>query len=192
MQHQADHNEQMLLEKLRQGDADAFERIFRLYWHRLYILAKTKVQSHDEAEEIIQHIFSSLWEKRETLLITNLTFYLNTAVRNHVINLVRNRITQEKYWTYYKTFIPAHRNVTHEEVEFGDLNNAVEEAVNRLPEKSRKVFKLSRIEGRSNAEIADLLHLSEKAIEYHLTQSLRKLRVHLKDFMVVFLPLLFP
>ncbi|MBT1697189.1 RNA polymerase sigma-70 factor [Fulvivirgaceae bacterium PWU4] len=191
MQHQADHNEQMLLEKLRQGDAEAFERIFRLHWHRLYVLAKTKVQSHDEAEEIIQHIFSSLWEKRETLLITNLTFYLNTAVRNHVINLVRNRITHEKYWTYYKTFIPEYRNVTHEEVEFGDLNNAVEEAVNRLPEKSRKVFKLSRIEGRSNAEIADLLHLSEKAIEYHLTQSLRKLRVHLKDFMVLFLPFFF-
>lgn len=191
MQHQPDHNEQMLLEKLRQGDAEAFERIFRLHWHRLYVLAKTKVQSHDEAEEIIQHIFSSLWEKRETLLITNLTFYLNTAVRNHVINLVRNRITQEKYWMYYKTFIPAHRNVTHEEVAFGDLNNAVEEAVNRLPEKSRKVFKLSRIEGRSNAEIADLLHLSEKAIEYHLTQSLRKLRVHLKDFMVLFLPFFF-
>lgn len=191
MQHQADHNEEILLEKLRQGDAEAFEQIFRFHWHRLYILAKTKVQSHDEAEEIIQHIFSSLWERRETLLITNLTFYLNTAVRNYVINLVRSRITQEKYWTYYKTFIPAHRNVTHEEVEFGDLNHAVEEAVNRLPEKSRKVFKLSRMEGRSNAEIADLLHLSEKAIEYHLTQSLRKLRVHLKDFMILFLPFFF-
>lgn len=191
MQHQTDHNEQILLEKLRHGDAEAFERIFRLHWHRLYILAKTKVQSHDEAEEVIQHIFSSLWEKRETLLITNLTFYLNTAVRNYVINLVRSRITQEKYWTYYKTFIPTHRNATHEEVEFDDLNHAVEEAVNRLPEKSRKVFKLSRIEGRSNAEIADLLHLSEKAIEYHLTQSLRKLRVHLKDFMVLFLPFFF-
>jgi RNA polymerase sigma-70 factor (family 1) len=191
MQHQADHNEQLLLEKLRHGDAEAFERIFRLHWHRLYAVAKTKVQSHDEAEEIIQHIFSSLWEKRETLLITNLTFYLNTAVRNHVINLVRNRITQEKYWMYYKTFIPAQGNVTREAVEFDDLNEAVEEAVNRLPEKSRKVFKLSRIEGRSNAEIADLLHLSEKAIEYHLTQSLRKLRVHLKDFMVLFFPLFF-
>lgn len=191
MQHQADHNEQMLLEKLRQGDAEAFERIFRLHWQRLYAIAKAKVQSHDEAEEIIQHIFSSLWEKRETLLITNLTFYLNTAVRNHVINLVRSRIMQEKYWTYYKTFIPAHGNVTREAVEFEDLNEAVEDAVNRLPEKSRKVFKLSRIEGRSNAEIADLLHLSEKAIEYHLTQSLRKLRVHLKDFMVLFFPFFF-
>jgi RNA polymerase sigma-70 factor (family 1) len=189
MQHQVDYNEQILLEKLRQGDAEAFQLIFRHHWHRLYTMAKLKVQSHDEAEEIIQHIFTSLWEKRETLLITNLSFYLNTAVRNHIINLVRNKITQEKYWAYYKAFIPLHQNVTHDAVEFEDLNDAVEEAVNRLPEKSRKVFKLSRMEGRSNAEIANLLHLSEKAIEYHLTKSLRKLRVHLKDFIVLIFPL---
>lgn len=191
MQHQADYNEQTLLEQLRQGNAEAFERIFRHHWQRLYTIAKSKVQSHDEAEEIIQHIFSALWEKRETLLITNLSFYLNTAVRNHVINMIRSRITQEKYWDYYKAFIPRHQYATRDAVEFEDLNEAVEEAVSRLPEKSREVFKLSRMEGRSNAEIANLLHLSEKAIEYHLTKSLRKLRVHLKDFMVLLFPLFF-
>lgn len=54
-----------------------------------------------------------------------------------------------------------------------------------LPQKTKKVFQLNRLEGRSVPEIANVLNLSEKAIEYHLTRSLKHLRVHLKDFMVL-------
>jgi RNA polymerase sigma-70 factor (ECF subfamily) len=187
MPRQTDHNDQGLLEMLCKGNRDAFEQIFKRYWHPLYIMAKSKVQSHDDAEEIIQTIFSSLWEKRGSLAITNLPYYLQTAVRNSVIDLIRSRVTQQKYWDYYKTFIPDQQAITEETVVFDDLNGAVEEAVNHLPEKSKRVFRLSRFEGRSNAEIAKLLHLSEKSIEYHLTKSLRDLRVHLKDFILVVL-----
>jgi len=186
MPNQTDHNDQRLLGDLRNGSKDAFEQIFKRYWHRVYVIAKSKV-SHDEAEEIIQSIFSSLWEKRASLAITQLSFYLQTAVRNSIINLIRSRVTQQKYWDYYKTFIPGQQAITENEVEFDDLNEAVEEAVNHLPEKSKKVFRLSRFEGRSNAEIAKLHRVSEKAIEYHLTKSLRDLRVHLKDFILMLL-----
>jgi RNA polymerase sigma-70 factor (family 1) len=184
MTNQADHNEQLLLQNLRDGSVEAFEQIFKLYWRPLYILAKSKVREHEEAEEIIQNIFSALWEKRESLLITNLSYYLQKSVKNRVLNLIRDKITEQKYWDYYKSFIPDLR-VTENSVAFNDLNEAVEEAVNLLPKKTREVFKLSRIEGRTNAEIANLLHLSEKAIEYHLTRSLRKLRLHLRDHILL-------
>ena len=179
-----EHNEQLLLEHLRQGSVSAFRRIFELYWQRLFALAKSKVRSHEEAEEIIQNIFLTLWERRDSIEINNLSVYLHTAVKNRVINLVRDKITHDKYWDYYKAFIPQSEEITQIAVEFDDLNVAVEQAVQRLPEKSREVFKLSRMEGRSNAEIANLLHLSEKSIEYHLTKSLRELRLHLKDFIL--------
>jgi RNA polymerase sigma-70 factor (ECF subfamily) len=110
---------------------------------------------------------------------------LHTAVKNRILNIIRSRITEEKYWNYYRTFVPGDELTTDEVIDFDDLNDAVEVAVNRLPEKSREVFKMSRMEGRSNAEIADLLQLSEKSIEYHLTKSLRELRVHLKDYMTL-------
>jgi RNA polymerase sigma-70 factor (ECF subfamily) len=188
MPNQTDHNEQLLLQNMRSGSVEAFEQIFKLYWRPLYVLAKSKLHEHHEAEEIIQNIFSTLWEKRETLLITNLPSYLQKSVKNRVLNLIRDRITQQKYWDYYRTFMPDLR-VTENTVGFNDLAEAVEEAVNLLPEKSREVFKLSRMEGRTNAEIANLLHLSEKAIEYHLTKSLRKLRLHLRDH-ILLLPFL--
>lgn len=182
MPNQTDHNESLLLADLRKGRVKAFEEIFRRYWLPLYNSARNKLRSHDEAEEVIQGIFSTLWEKRQSLLITNLPYYLNTSLRNRIINIIRNRIPQEKYWDYYKTFIPQQGDITEQAIAFDDLKNAVELAVNHLPEKSREVFRLSRLEGRSNAEIAGLLNVSEKAIEYHLTKSLKQLRVQLKDF----------
>jgi RNA polymerase sigma-70 factor (family 1) len=175
-------NEGLLLTKLRKGDAQAFEEIFRRYWKGLYMLAKSKVQSHDEAEEIIQSIFSSLWEKRRDLTITDLPSYLKACVRNRVLNLIRSNITKEKYWLHYRKFIPQEEEVTENVVHFDELDAALQEAVNALPEKSRQVFTMSRVEGRSNAEIANMLALSEKAIEYHLTKSLKNLKLRLKDY----------
>lgn len=183
MPDQTEYNEILLLAELRKGSIVAFEKIFKTHWEPLYHSAKVKLRSHDEAEEVIQNIFSCLWEKRESLLITNLTYYLHTALRNRILNMIRNKIPQEKYWNYIRTFIPQQQDTTDEVVAFDDLNDAVELAVSHLPEKSRQVFKLSRLEGRSNAEIANLLQVSEKAIEYHLTKSLKELRLHLKDFM---------
>lgn len=185
MPSQTEYNEQDLLRNLRLGKEEAFEQIFKEYWHSLYKVARSKVRSHEEAEEIIQQVFSTLWAKRETLLITNLSFYLQAAVRNRIINDIRSRIVHQKYWLYYSKFIPQEQNITAEDVAFEDLNEALEEAVSKLPEKSRQVFRLSRLEGRSTAEIANLLKLSEKAIEYHITKSVKQLRIQLKDFILI-------
>jgi RNA polymerase sigma-70 factor (ECF subfamily) len=169
---------------LRQGREDAFQEIFKTYWCRLYTIAYSKLQSREEAEEIVQGIFVNLWEKRETLLITNLSFYLQKAVTNRVINQIRSKITQRKYWQHYQQYMPLQREGTDDLAICNDLEHVVEEVVNRLPKKSREVFRLSRVEGQSVAEIANRLNLSEKAIEYHISKSLKELRVHLKNFLL--------
>lgn len=68
--------------------------------------------------------------------------------------------------------------------QYQDLVAAIEMGLTGLPEKSRKVFKLHRMEGWSVPEIANFLNLSEKAIQYHLTQSVKRLRVHLKNYIL--------
>lgn len=178
------HSDDELLIFLRQGEPWAFEEIFLRHWHKLYLIAYSKIGSHAEAEEIVQNIFSSLWEKRKTLIIANLAGYLHMAVRNRIINQIRGKITHRRFWEYYRQFIPVTKE-TEDTVMFDDLSDAVEVAVNRLPEKSRQVFRLNRLEGKSVTEIANLLKLSEKAIEYHLTKSIKQLRVHLKDFILI-------
>src|SRR5688572_30282792 len=113
-------SEEEMLRGLRAGKEAAFEQIFRKHWHQLYCTAYFKVQSHPEAEEIVQSIFSALWEKRESLLITNLSAYLQIAVRNRVINHIRGKITQRKYWEYYKHFIPQDMEITEDTVMYED------------------------------------------------------------------------
>jgi RNA polymerase sigma-70 factor (family 1) len=181
-----------LLERLASGNVQAFEEIFRSYWKPLYNTAYNKLRDRAESEEIVQSIFSSLWEQREKLEIENLNAYLHRAVKNRILNSIRSKITEKKYWDYYQNFIPSVQNSTENTVVFDDLQEGLEAAVSHLPEKSRRVFQLSRFEGRTNHEIAKLLKISEKSIEYHLTKSLREIRIHMKDYIAaVLLPFLF-
>ena len=70
------------------------------------------------------------------------------------------------------------------EVIVHELEEAVEKGIEMLPEKSRTIFKLNRIEGLSNSEIAKRINLSEKSVEYHITKSLKQLKQSLRDFLV--------
>jgi RNA polymerase sigma-70 factor (ECF subfamily) len=142
------------------------------------------VRSKEATEEIVQDLFISLWDKRSSLSINNLPSYLFTAVKHRALNHIESQIVHKKYWDYSKNYIPHLEYATDTIVEFNELMEAIEEGMDHLPEKSKRVFRLNRLEGHSVHEIAGILHLSEKAIQYHLTQSLKKLRVHLKDFFV--------
>jgi RNA polymerase sigma-70 factor (family 1) len=177
-------SDEKLLQDLRLDSEEAFEGIFKKYWQVLLNQARVKLQSQEEAEEIVQNIFSSLWEKRHSQEINNLSNYLQISVRNRIINQIRQKITQRKYWEYYRNFVPMANDETGDAVIYNDLSESVQRAIQKLPQKSQQVFRLSRIEGQSTSEIARRLNLSEKAIQYHLTQSLKSLRLQLKDFIL--------
>lgn len=176
------HTDEELLRLLREGSKDAFEAIFNRYWNSLYRIAYARLKSHEDAEEIVQELLASLWKKRSEVLITNLDQYLFVSVKRRVISAIRQRITHEKYWEYYKHFLPEGTTTTEEVVEYNDLNTAIEKAMQHLPEKSQQVFRLNRLQGLSIAEIAENLKMPRRTIEHHLTRSLRELRLHLKDF----------
>jgi len=174
-----------LLEAVRQNDKKAFEELFKRYWMKVYGMTYALVRSEKPTQEIVQDIFISLWDKRLTLSINHLPSYLYVTVKNKTLNYIASQITREKYWNYYKQFIPVQEDVTANAVEFNELMEALEDGIEHLPEKSKKVFRLNHLEGHSISEIANLLNLSEKAIRYHLTQSVKKLRLHLKDYILV-------
>ncbi|HEY0742367.1 MAG TPA: RNA polymerase sigma-70 factor [Chryseosolibacter sp.] len=178
-------SDEKLVRGLSHGDVTAFEEIFRKYWKPLFSTAYSKIQDRAEAEEIVQSIFSALWEQREKLEIENLSAYLQRSVKNRILNAIRSKVTEQKYWEYYRNFIPTVQNSTENAVAFEDLQQGLEAAVSHLPEKSRRVFQLSRFEGRTNVEIAKLLKTSEKSIEYHLTKSLREIRIYMKDYITL-------
>ena len=178
------YKDQELLYAIRRDDEGAFSELFQRYGKVIYKMAYNRVRSKIAAEEIVQNLFISLWDKRATLSIDNISSYFFIAVKHRVLNTIESQIVHKKYWDYYKKFIPRHDNLTEQTIEFNELVEAIEKRMEYLPEKSKKVFRLNHFEGRSITEIANALNLSEKAIQYHLTRSIKELRLHLKDFII--------
>ena len=179
-------DEQLLLELRGNRATEAFRELYERFAKKLYRLAYQKTTKTDTAEEIVQEVFVSVWEKRHDLMVGNVEHYLLSAVRYQVINHLRTVVVQRKFEE------PNERDllVTEGEVfslTVQDLQTALEQALEGLPERTRQVFKMSRYEYLSHREIAQQLQLTEKAVEYHITQALRHLRTHLRDFLLVLL-----
>jgi len=179
------YSDEKLLEAIREDDEKAFAELFNRTWKKAHTLAYSKVHDRQVTEEIVQDLFVTLWDKRASLPIHNIHSYIYTSIKNKALNYIESRIVRKKYWEYYKAFVPQSESSTEETVEYNELMKAIEEGIEHLPKKTKRIFQLNRLEGRSIAEIAKLLNLSEKAIEYHLTNSLKHLRVHMKDSIIV-------
>jgi len=178
-----------LLEALRRDDESAFAEIYKRYCYQLFAVAYHKLKSREIAEELVQDLFESLWNRRATHQIQQLEQYLFRALRYQIINYVKSQKLRAGYELYHCMYQPGADTNTEDLLALADLRTALEKNVHRLPEKSRQVFQLSREDHYTVTEISARLNLSEKAIEYHLTKSLRLLRTYLREFLLIITPL---
>lgn len=179
--HYTDHE---LLALIKGDDDLAFAELYNRYSKKIRALAFSKVNSLEATQEIVQDIFSDVWERRHSLNIQTVPNYLSVAVKYRVINYIKSTVSFRKHSNFYKAFIKVSEEETLKTVQFNDLSTALEVGVQKLPEKTKLVFRLNRLEGKSIAEIAIKLNLSEKAIRYHISRSLKELRFHLKEFLI--------
>jgi RNA polymerase sigma-70 factor (family 1) len=177
-------SEQSLIEGLKAGNEEAFTAVYKEYWYRMILVAYLKLQHREVAEEIIQDIFTRLWKEREKLQISSLGYYLFSAVRYEVIDHIRTQGSENKYLDYYKSFSSFEDCTTEDAIAFNDLSRTVEEGLDILPEKSKEIFKLHRLENWPVAKIARHFQLSEKAVEYHITKATKSMRIYLRDALI--------
>lgn len=177
-----------LLAALPAGHQGAFAEIYQRYGPRLLEQAYRKAGARAAAEEMVQDIFTALWQRREhAASIQKLPEYLSTAVKFRVINLIKNRCTREDYAAYCRTVATEADHRTEDDLAAIDLAAALHAGLTHLPSHTREIFRLSRFEHQTVPEIAGRLRLTPKAVEYHITRALKLLRVSLKDFLVVLL-----
>ena len=174
--------DEKLLQLLKASDQAAYKIIYERYWKNLFLKAYAKTYTKETAEEITQEIFASLWQNRERNNILQLENYLVTAVKYKVINYIHAKIQKEEKlrnmgWNESDSS-------TDTTIAVNELTRKLNEAIESLPDKTREVFTLSRMEKLPVKEIAQRLDLSEKAVEYHITRSLKLMRIYLKDFMI--------
>lgn len=165
---------------MRLNDESVFERIFLEYWEKMYNTCFHFTGDGAIAEELVQDIFRSLWERRDNLLIDNgIENYLVRAARLKSFEYLRNAAIETRNLREISYTTPATENHTENLIYYNALTEQVGRIVNALPEQCQRVFRMSRENGMNNKEIAHSLAISEKTVENQITKALRTLRLHL-------------
>ncbi|GAB3316076.1 RNA polymerase sigma factor [Larkinella ripae] len=172
----------VLVKRLQSGDEEAFQAIYHKYWHPLFVVARKKLYSQENAEELIQDLFVDLWERRATIQIEDLKKYLFGAVKYKILNQIKSLLIKQKYENFKNTSLSDFDCRTEELLAYEDLNSALEKGIAHLPDKTRQIFRLNRLENQSVRQISASLCIPERTVEYHIMQSLRTLRSHLKEY----------
>lgn len=175
-----------LLKGLAEGNEKSFQAIYQRYWKRMYAMAYLRLQRTDTSEDIVQDIFTQLWEKRAQWQINHLESWLATAVKYKVITLVNRQLKKE-----LSSFNTAETSYTDTTIDQRLLDQLLHTELNKLPEKCRLVFRLSRETSLSNHQIASELNISEKAVEKHITRARRTLSMSMRDLLSSFFSFLF-
>lgn len=160
-----------------------FEHIYRQYWEKVFAICHANIQDRANAEELVQEIFKSIWERREELEIRqHIEHYLITSAKMKVIEYFRKRSREEELLKNAAANIPTAENTTDLHVRYNDLQTHLLRTVNDMPEHCRIVYQYKRDKGLSNKEIASALQISVKTVEYHMSNALKILRQQLADY----------
>jgi RNA polymerase sigma-70 factor (ECF subfamily) len=184
--------ENIMLQKVRDGDLSAFRQLYHVYFQRLYLFAKKFVDS-EMAKDVEQDCFYNFWINREKIEIsTSVTAYLFTIIKNRCFKILnekhRKQVGEQNFSLILKKeelqfFINSEKSI----LEF-DVKDRIEDVIQHLPEKCAKVFSESRFNGLSNKDIADKFNISVKSVEKQISKALKLFRKEFKDIIsVIFL-----
>ncbi|WP_127137062.1 RNA polymerase sigma-70 factor [Flagellimonas oceanensis] len=184
MTHSNLENDTWFVLQLKQGDRHAFNRLFNLYWKPLFLSAFNVLRDKKICEEIIQDIFIGIWKNRQNLEIkVSLEKYLYSCVRYQVFNQFRKNQQNLRAELFENLEERCTYDNPESEVLYKELVQKVDSIVDKLPEKCRLVYKMSREEQLSHKEISNRLNISPKTVENHITKALFVLRASLGGFL---------
>ncbi|MGD9557753.1 MAG: RNA polymerase sigma-70 factor [Mangrovibacterium sp.] len=187
--------EQELLDSIYKGNKTVFEILFKTYYNRLCAFAVNFVSRNDLAEDIVADVFLKLWEKKESVNITDsISSYLFRAVKNSCINY----LNREKSRSH--TISENEISLLNLKLEYliserypltdligKELEERIKTEIEKLPGQCREIFYLSRFEDFSHKEIAEKLGISENTVKVQIYRALSKLRQGLKDYLAIFI-----
>lgn len=175
------YSETLLVEALKNGDERAFDGLYEKYFPKLFQFLRKISRSVETAEDLAHEVFLKVWINRQQLDAgQNFSSYLFTIARHQLLNYVRNQQTGHNYIKTEKPYWPATHNQTEETVINADYQTFYEKALTSLPQQKKTIFLLNRQDGKSYREIARELRLSEKTVEFHMSDSLKMLRKYFR------------
>lgn len=177
------NDENILIKDLKEGSEDAFGYLFRCYHKELcnYLLA---ISGNSRlADEIAQQAFVKIWEKRKNLHVQENGFknYFFKIAYNCFIDAKRQESKKFKLLENLKK--DAYMEVLKVDYhEFEERLKIVEAEIENLPDQCKRVFIMGKREGLRYKEISEILHISTKTVEVHMSKALKRLRTQLSSF----------
>ena len=163
--------EREILDRLAQGDREAFDALYLHYAPKVEELAFWMLKNRTEAEDVMQSIMLKVWERKEEIAqMTRFSNYLFTMTKNAIFDIYNRSLVHEKYESAQLSSVRYfHDDTLDSQVETNDLALLISD-------QRRRIFRMSRYEGLSNREIAERLRISVKTVENHMTAALGQLR----------------
>jgi len=176
-------DDQFILKQLKKGDIKVFESLFHSFHPGMLLYSISILKNKSLAEEVVQDVFYNIWKNRDEFVIkTSWRSYLYKSVYNNSLMVLRKREQNLRLEEEVLINLPGEEIDPSAVIDIRDLNTAITKTLDALPERTRKIFSMSRNEGMKYKEIASLLSISIKTVEANMGKALRAFRLSLKDY----------
>ena len=179
------YDDKQLLGLLTENDENAFSEIYNRYWKPLYHSAHTILHDTSPAQDAVQEIFITLWQRRHSVDIDNLKAYLFQAIRFRVFKAIRAGKAQA---SFYDRLAAVSREILQQDpLLYKEMQQLIVNTIDALPEDQREIFLLHRTEGLTYNEIAEKKNISVKTVEKKMSLALKHLRINSRDAILLLL-----
>jgi RNA polymerase sigma-19 factor, ECF subfamily len=177
---------------LKSGNRAAFSEIYNRYWDGLYIHCLKMLKDESEAQDLVQELFISLWEKSNELdLKINVAGYLYVTARHRVLNAIRKRKNYNRFIDALSDYIAVLDDTILDQISEKELAAAIDNEIQNLPDKMKEVFICSRREYLSHREIAEKLGISDKTVKKQVANAIKILKLKIGAYEVMILMVYF-
>lgn len=165
--------------QIKLGEKKAFQKLFNMYAPKIYSFSLSYLKNKLDAEELVQDVFLKVWEKRESLDISqDLKAYLFKVAINAIYDFIRHKNVETAYQNFAAANTDRKSNSTWHTIVYNEIRKKYSQLVEQFPEQQKKIYRLSKEEGLSNDEIAHKLNLSKRTVENHLYRAVLILKQH--------------
>lgn len=187
---QSTNSDKELLQLIAESNSEAFALLYRRYWEELFVTAARALRDKDGAEDVVQDVFLSLWNRRYELTVEgSLAAYLHTSVRYKAIQYIEKNITRRDYLAILAdvsvNFLSPNAVIN---LQLKELQQIINSTVIKMPPKMQQVYRLSRQQQLSHKEIAEQMNISVETVKKHIQHALQLIKSALKySFVLIYL-----
>lgn len=189
-----DTPDEQLLKQMAEGNRQAFTELYKRYWEDLFITAANVLRGKEEAGDVLQDVFLSLWNRRNDLnLKGSFAAYLHTSVRYKCLHYIEKNITRRDYLVVLaKVSLSTSSSNVEFNLQLKEMQQMINKTVAKMPPKMQEVYKLSRLEHMSHKEISDLMSISVETVRKHIQHALQLIKKDMGGYLILtFLMLIF-